>query len=204
MAVENKPSASNRRTNWLSGLALALAIIALVLAIVLPMQIPVGPQGPKGDTGANGATGATGATGLQGPQGVKGDTGATGATGPQGPKGDKGDPGGLAWGTPSQHGPYVLEIGLGTGSLSVVGLNPGDRVYFSFTASGSDVSFWVHDPYGNAILIGNSPYETGSQATSSGYGAFIAAASGTYRLAFKSSGIVTPSVIVVNYTVYPV
>ena len=200
MAVENKPSVSNRRTTWLSSLALVLAIIALVLAIVLPMQIPVGLQGPKGDTGA---TGATGVTGPQGQQGLKGDTGATGLQGPQGPKGDKGDPGELAWGTPSQHGPYVLEIGLGTGSLSVAGLNPGDRVYFSFTASGSDVMFWVHDPYGNAIVIGNSPYETGSQATSSGYGAFIAAASGTYRLAFRSSGIVTPSVIVVNYTVYP-
>ena len=204
MAVENKPSVSNRRTTWLSSLALVLAIIALVLAIVLPMQIPVGSQGPKGDTGA---TGPTGATGLQGPQGLKGDTGATGprgSQGPEGPKGDKGDPGGLVWGTPSQHGPYVLEIGLGTGFQSVAGLNPGDRVYFSFTVSGSHVMFWVHDPYGNAILIGNSPYTTASQATSSGHGAFIAAASGTYRLAFKSSGIVSPSVIVVNYTVYPV
>lgn len=201
MAAENKPSVSNRRTTWLAGLALVVAIIALVLAIVLPTQIPVGPQGPKGDIGA---TGATGVTGPQGQQGLKGDRGATGPQGPQGPTGDKGDPGGIAWGTPSQHGPYVLEIGLGTGSVSVAGLNPGDRVYFSFTASGSDVTFWVHDPYGNAILIGNSPYATGSQPTSSGQGAFIATASGTYRLAFKSNGIVTPSVIVVNYTVYPV
>ena len=192
MAVENKPSASNRRTNWLSGLALALAIIALVLAIVLPMQIPVGSQGPQGSKGDTGATGATGAKG------------ATGVTGPQGLQGPKGDTGGLAWGTPSQHGPIVVDIGTGTGSLSVAGLNPGDRVYFSFTASGSDVMFWVHDPYGNAILIGNSPYETASQATSSGHGAFIAAASGTYRLAFRSSGTFTPSVIVVNYTVYPI
>ena len=201
MAVENKPSVSNRRTTWLSGLALVLAIIALVLAIVLPMQIPVGPQGPQGDTGA---TGATGATGPQGQQGLKGDTGAIGPQGPQGPKGDKGDPGGLAWGTPSQHGPYVLEIGLSTGSVLVAGLNSGDRVYFWFSVSGSDVNFWVHDPYGNAILIGNAPYETGSQASSSGQGAFIAAASGTYRLAFRSTGVVTPSVIVVNYNVYPV
>jgi hypothetical protein len=164
MAVENRPSASSPGKNWLSGLALVLAIIALVVAVVLPMQI---------------------------------------ATGPQGPKGDKGDPGALSWGTPSQYGPYVLEIGIGTGSQLIPGLSAGDRVQFSFSASGSDVSFWVHDPYGNAILIGNSPYETGAQATSSGYGAFIAAASGTYRLAFKSSGIVTPSVIVINYTVYP-
>jgi hypothetical protein len=171
---------------------------------VLPTQISVGPQGSRGDTGATGATGPTGGSGAQGQQGLKGDTGAIGAQGPQGPKGDKGDPGGLAWGTPSQHGPYVLEIGLGTGSLSVAGLKPGDRVYFSFSASGSTVMFWVRDPYGNGILIGNLPYETGSQATSSGQGAFIAAASGTYTLAFKSTGVVTPSVIVVNYTVYPV
>jgi hypothetical protein len=204
MAAENKPAASNRQTSWFSGLALALAIIALILAIVLPMQISVGPQGPKGDTGATGATGAQGPIGLTGATGAQGPKGGTGATGPQGPKGDKGDPGGLAWGTPSQHGPYVLEIGLGTGSLTVSGLDPGDRVYFSFTASGSDVSFWVRDPYGNGILIGNLPYETGAMATSSGQGAFIAAASGTYELAFKSSGVVTPSVIVVNYTVYPV
>lgn len=200
MAVENRPSASNRGTSWLSGLALALAIIALVLAIVLPTQIPVGPQGPKGDTGATGATGPQGPIGLTGPQGPKGDPGATG---PQGPKGDEGDPGGLAWGTSSQHGPVVLDIGTGTGHVSVAGLSPGDSVYFSFVASGSDVMFWVHDPYGNAILIGNSPYETGSLKTSSGQGAFIAAASGTYRLAFKSAGTLTPSVLTVYYTVYP-
>jgi len=109
----------------------------------------------------------------------------------------------LAWGTPSQHGPYVLEIGLGTGSQPIAGLHPGDRVYFSFTASGSDVYFWVRDPYGNGILIGNLPYETGAGATSSGQGAFIAAALGTYQLAFKSTGVLTPSVIVVNYSVYP-
>ena len=204
MAAENRGSASNRPTNWLVGLALALAIIALVLALVLPMQMQIGPQGPKGERGPIGPTGATGATGPQGPQGPMGETGARGLQGLQGPKGDKGDPGGLAWGSPLQRGPYVLDIGLGTGYVSVTGLSPGDRVYFWFSASGSDVSFWVHDPYGNAILIGNSPYTTASQATSSGQGAFIAAASGTYRLAFKSSGVVTPSVIVVNYTLHPV
>ena len=203
MAVENRSSASGPRTNWLSGLALVLAIIALALAIILPMQIATGPQGPKGDRGATGYAGASGATGPQGQQGPTGETGARGPQGVQGPKGDKGDPGGLAWGTPSQRGPYVLEIGTGTGSQPITGLRPGDRVYFSFTASGSTVAFWVRDPYGNGILIGNLPYETGSQWTSSGQGGFIAAASGTYQLAFKSSGTFTPSVIVVNYTVYP-
>jgi hypothetical protein len=201
MALESKPNMTPRRTAWLSGLALALAIIALVLAIVLPMRIPVGPQGPKGDTGAIGPMGPQGPVGPAGPQGPKGDTGATG---PQGPKGDKGDPGGLAWGTPSQYGPIVLNIGTSTGSVSLAGLNPGDRVYFSFSVSGSDVYSWVHDPYGNAIVICNASYGTGSQAASSGQGAFIAATSGTYALAFRSTGIVTPSVIVVYYTVYPV
>jgi hypothetical protein len=200
MAVENKPMVPNRKTSSLSVLALVLAIIALVLAIVLPMRISVGPKGNTGATGATGPQGPIGLTGATGPQGPEGDTGATG---PQGLKGDRGDPGGLAWGTPSQHGPIVLDIGTSTGSVSIAGLNPGDRVYFSFSVSGSNVYSWVHDPYGNAILICNAPYETGSQAASSGQGAFIAAASGTYTLAFKSTGTVTPSVIVVYYTVYP-
>lgn len=159
-----------------------------------------GPAGPRGEQGLQGPQGSSGEQGLQGPQGPSGEQGLPG---PQGPKGDKGDPGGLAWGTPSLHGPYVLDIGTGDGAVSIVGLRPGDRISFTFTVSGSDVYFWVHDPYGNAILIGNSPYETGAGKTSSGQGAFIAAASGTYKLAFSSTGTFTPSVIVVNYTVYP-
>jgi hypothetical protein len=66
------------------------------------------------------------------------------------------------------------------------------------------VYYWVHDPYGNAILIGNAGYATGSQEAMSGQGAFIAAASGTYELAFSSTGIFTPSVMTINYTVYHV
>jgi hypothetical protein len=66
------------------------------------------------------------------------------------------------------------------------------------------VYYWVHDPNGNAILIGNAGYVTGSQASASGQGVFIAAASGTYELVFSSTGIVTPSVLTVSYTVYPV
>jgi hypothetical protein len=152
-------------------------------------QGPVGPQGPKGDTGATG------------PQGQKGDTGATGATGP---KGDKGDPGGLAWGTPVCYGPYILDIGTGSGSEAIPSLDPGDRVSYTFTVTGSDVYYWVHDPYGNAIIIGNAPYSTGSQASDSGQGAFIAATSGTYKLAFSSTGIFTPSLLTIYYCVYPV
>lgn len=204
MAAENRASTSNRPTNWLSGLALALAIIALALAVILPMQVPVGPQGPKGDTGATGPAGATGATGPQGQQGPEGETGARGPEGVQGPKGNQGDPGGLAWGTPTQYGPHVLDIGVGKGAVSFVTLDPGDRVSFLFTVSGSDVYFWVHDPYGNAILIGNSPYETGAGKTSSGGGAFIASTRGIYKLAFSSTGTFAPSVIVVNYILYRV
>lgn len=159
-----------------------------------------GPEGPRGDQGLQGPQGPRGEQGLQGLQGPRGEQGLQG---PPGPKGDKGDPGGLTWGSPSSHGPYVLDIGTGNGAVSFLGLLPGDRVSFTFSVSGSDLFFWVHDPYGNAILIGNSPYETGSGPASSGQGAFIAAASGTYRLAFSSTGIVTPSVITINYIVYP-
>lgn len=140
------------------------------------------------------------ATGEQGPPGPRGEQGLQG---PPGSKGDKGDPGSLAWGTQSHHGPYVLDIGTGTGSWYMADLQPGDRVFFSFSVSGSDVSFWVHDPFRNAILIGNSPYETGSEKTSVGSGAFIAAVGGDHRLAFSSSGMLTPSVITINYFVFP-
>jgi len=195
MAVENKPTASNRPMTWLSGLALGLAIVALVLAIALPMRIPVGPQGPKGDTGA---TGATGAMGLQGPKGDTGATGATGATGPQGPQGPKGDPGGLAWGTPTNYGPYTLSIPAGGyGYESIPSLSPGDRVSFSFTVTGSSVHYSVEDPSYNIILTGY-----GGNAVTSGNGDFIAASSGTYHLYFTSTGIVTPAVLIIYYTVY--
>ena len=189
----------------MKALRYSLAIIGIIAASValtclLADQgiLAMGEQGPAGPAGEQGVQGPQG---PQGPAGEQGPVGPRGEQGPQGPKGDKGDPGGLAWGTPSEHDPDVLNIGPGIGSASIAGLNPGDRVSFTFSVSGSDVIFWVHDPYGNAILIGNSPYETGAGGTSSGEGAFIAAASGTYRLAFRASD---PSVIVVNYIVYPV
>ena len=165
--------------------------------------LAVGERGPAGPRGGQGIQGPQGPPGEQGPQGLQGLPGPRGEQGPLGPKGDKGDPGSLAWGIPSDHGPFVLDIGTGTGSVSVTGLKPGDRVLFSLDVSGSDVNFWVHDPWGNAILIGNSPYATGSAKTSSGGGAFIAATYGNYRIAFSSSGTFTPSVIVVNYVRYP-
>ena len=179
------------------------ASVALTCLLSHQGILPIGEQGPSGPRGEQGLQGSPGPRGEQGLPGSSGPRGEQGLQGPPGPKGDKGDPGGLAWGTPSQHGPHVLDIGTGKGAVSVVGLRSGDRVSFTFSVSGSDVYFWVHDPYGNAILIGNSPYETGSAATSSGQGAFIAAAAGTYKLAFSSTGTFTPSVIVANYIVYP-
>jgi len=193
MAVEKKPSVENRGTRWLSVLALLLAIVALVLAIVLPMQIPVGPEGTQGPQGPQGTPGPQG---LQGP---KGDTGDTGAMGPQGPQGLKGDPGGLAWGTPTNYGPYTLDIGTGSGYFSIPSLSPGDRVSFNFTVSGSFVKYWVMDPGYNFILTGYSGY-----SVSQGTGSFIAAGSGTYRLYFSSTGVDTPSVLIIRYLVHPI
>jgi hypothetical protein len=168
MAVENKPSVPKGKTSPLSVLALVLAIIALALAIVLPMQIPVGPQGPEGP---------------QGPQGL------------QGPKGDLG---GLAWGTPTNYGPYTLDIGTGNGAQITTDLNSGDLVQFSFTVSGSSVYYWVEDSFGNIILTGK-----GGNAVMEGMGHFIAAGGGTYWLSFTSTGVVTPSVLTIYYTIYP-
>lgn len=160
----------NRLPLVLSIVAVVIAVAALGLAILLP-----GPQGPKGDTGA------------------------TGATGPQGPQGPKGDPGGLAWGTPTNYGPYTLDIDTSNGFQSTTDLSSGDLVYFSFTVSGSSVYYWVEDPNGNFILTGKA----GSDVMS-GAGYFMAASPGTYYLTFASTGVVTPSVLIINYTVYPI
>jgi len=172
MTVEKKLSMANRGTSRLSVLALVLAIIALVLAIVLPMQIQVGPQGPQG---------------WQGPQGL------------QGIQGPKGDPGGLVWGTPIEYGPYTLDIGTAGDYFSIASVNPGDRVQFTFTVSGSDVKYWVADRSYNYILTGY----TGAPV-SRGTGSFIAATSGPYFLYFVSTGIFTPSVLIIRYIVHPV
>ena len=151
---------------------------------------------------ASSCAGEQGPQGIQGEQGPQGQKGDTGATGPQGPKGD---PGGLVWGSPVTYGPYIVDIGTGSGSRAIPSLKAGDRVSYTFSVSGSDVYYWVHDPYGNAMLIGNAAsYSTGSLASDSGQGAFIAATSGSYKLAFQSTGILTPSLLTIYYTVYPV
>lgn len=184
-------------------MALALVVAGLVLGTGCGSQGPVGAtgaQGPKGDTGAQGPVGATGAQGPKGDTGTQGPVGATGATGATGPQG----PAGFGWGTPTSYGPYVLSIGTGTGSWSIPSLKPGYRVLYSFSVTGSTVTYWVRDPYTNIVLIGNGHYSTGSAAAMSGQGAFIAATSGAYQLSFSSTGIVTPSVLTINYTIYPV
>jgi len=158
-----------RGTSRLSIVALVLAIIALVLAIVLPMQIGVGPQGP------------------QGPQGL------------QGTQGPKGDPGGLVWGAPIEYGPYTLDIGTAGDYFLIEPVSPGDRVQFTFTVSGSDVHYWVADPWYNHILTGRL-----GNAVSEGTGSFISASYGPYRLHFSSTGLVTPSVLIIHYDVHPV
>ena len=168
MAAESKPSVPNRQTSFLSVLALVLAVIALVLAIVLPMQKEMGPQGP------------------QGPQGL------------QGIQGPKGDPGGLVWGTPIEYGPYDFDIGTAGDYFSITSINPGDRVEFTFSVSGSDVKYWVEDRWYNHILTGRL-----GNAVSEGAGSFIAASPGPYLLHFASTGLLTPSGLTINYTVYP-
>jgi hypothetical protein len=154
----------------------SLSVIALVLAILALVLAIVLPTQIR-----------------VGPQGIQG------IQGPQGPQGPKGDPGGLAWGTPTKYGSYTLDIGTGNGAQTTTDLNSGDLVQFSFTVSGSSVYYWVEDSFGNIILTGK-----GGNAVMLGEGHFIAAGGGTYWFSFTSTGVVTPSVLIIDYTVYPV
>ena len=152
-----------------------LSVLALVLAIIalaLAIVLPLQIRvGPQGP---------------QGPQGL------------QGIQGPKGDPGGLVWGTPIEYGPYTLDIGT-AGDYFSIAVNPGDRVQFTFNVSGSDVYYWVADPWYNHILTGRL-----GNAVSEGTGSFIAASYGPYRLHFSSTGLVIPSVLIIRYTIHPV
>jgi hypothetical protein len=98
---------------------------------------------------------------------------------------------------PYVSGPQSFNIGTGSGNYTINGVNVGDRIEFNFTVAGSDVSFSVLDPNGNTILNGN-----GGNKAPSGSGSFIAASSGGYNLHFVSSGILTSSVLTINYTCY--
>ncbi|MBI4320071.1 MAG: hypothetical protein HY675_16390 [Chloroflexi bacterium] len=100
---------------------------------------------------------------------------------------------------PKAVGPTSMNIGTGYGSVPIWGLSRGDQVEFSFTVAGADVYYTVSDPNGSTILQGS-----GGTKVSRGQGAFIAALDGRYSIDFASSGILTSSVLTVNYTVtYP-
>jgi len=94
------------------------------------------------------------------------------------------------------YGPYVLNIGTGSGYHIIDVPHPMYRVEFEFVVSGSDVYYEVWDPYWNVILFYGP-------AVSYGGGAFIAATWGEYYIVFESTGTVTPSTITLLYTVYP-
>jgi hypothetical protein len=161
-----------------------IAIMVLVLLMVSVAGLScAGERGPQG---------------LQGPQGIQG-LGQQGEQGPQGVKGDKGEPGEFSWGTPYSRGPYILDIGTGWGYWYIPALEPGDRVDFDFSVTGSSVYYWVRDPWDNNILTGYK-----GNAVMSGSGAFIAAAPGTYTIVFSSTGFFTPSLLTIYYTVYPI
>jgi hypothetical protein len=67
-----------------SGLVMALLLVAFIVAGC------TGPVGPAGPTGATGATGPAGPAGPAGPQGPQGEQGPVGPAGPQGPPGSAG------------------------------------------------------------------------------------------------------------------
>jgi hypothetical protein len=98
---------------------------------------------------------------------------------------------------PQSFGPQSFNIGIGLGDFTIPSINSGDKVEFQFSAAGSTVYFSVLDPNSNTIITGS-----GGNKVASGSGSFIASSSGTYTIHFKSSGILTPSVITVNYTQY--
>lgn len=121
-----------------------------------------------------------------------------GPQGLQGIEGPKGDPGGLVWGTAIWYGPYTLDIGTTSDYFSIT-VNPGDRVQFTVIVSDSDVYYWVADPWYNHILTGRL-----GNAVPEGTDPFIATSSGPYLLHFSSTGLVTPSVLIISYIVHPV
>lgn len=98
---------------------------------------------------------------------------------------------------PQPFGPTAFNIGTGSGDFTIPPVDIGDRVEFNFSVAGSLVYYSVRDPYGNIVLTGS-----GGNKVASGGGSFIASSPGFYELHFVSSGIVTPSVITVDGTIY--
>ena len=110
--------------------------------------------------------------------------------------GGGGGGGGAAAPSAQSYGPYVKDIGTGR-DYQYIPLSTGQRVEFNFHASGALVWYKVLDPNGNIILTG-----AGGNKVQDGAGSFTASESGSYAIQFISSGILTPSVITVYYTVY--
>lgn len=104
--------------------------------------------------------------------------------------------GGAAAPSAQSYGPIVKDIGTSNGDQPIY-LSTGQRVEFNFHATGALVWYKVLDPNGNIILTG-----AGGGKVQDGAGSFTASASGSYAIHFISSGILTPSVITVYYTVY--
>jgi len=103
--------------------------------------------------------------------------------------------------SPESYGPIVLDIGTGAGEQVIDLPHAMYRVEFQFDVSGSAVYYEVWDPYYNVIL--HPPMGCAvCLYLDEGSGAFIAASSGEYHIAFYSYGV-TPSVIILSYTVYP-
>jgi hypothetical protein len=72
---------------WLAASALAVALLALLLALLLPATGWITTAGEKGSPGAAGSPGAQGPAGAIGPPGPAGAIGPPGPAGPSGPAG---------------------------------------------------------------------------------------------------------------------
>jgi uncharacterized repeat protein (TIGR02543 family) len=100
---------------------------------------------------------------------------------------------------PPVSGHLNVNISISTGDFPMPTMSQGDKLDFNFTVAGADVYYSVLDPAGNKVLNGN-----GGNKTSSGQGSVVASTPGVFKLHFVSTGIITPSVLSIDYTVsYP-
>jgi len=89
----------------------------------------------------------------------------------------------------------ILVAAGATGSFIFPSTGTGHTFAFQFSVTGASVSYSVLDPNNNIILIGN-----GGSYGMSGSGSFTTSTTGSYSLSFKSSGLVTPSVVTISFT----
>jgi hypothetical protein len=73
-------------------------------------------------------------------------------------------------------------------------IEAGKILHFSFNVSGSAVRYWVLDPNGNPVFIGNN-----GSFVSGGGGDFLAVAAGSYQFVFGSTFQSGPSIIALYY-----